>query len=700
MIKHRKSQIEFNKLRKKIFDDNSNKDNITKNKNTNNNSISIEEKYKTFNNISKIKNQNEFNNNKIKEHNYFSYLKNKEIFYNNNNIKKNEENKNTNISIDNKKDKLLKYLVNNDNNDNNNKKEKAKNNINKNLINNYISESKHFGNNKNQNNINDIISIINKYKTNKKKVNNKSNYNLKIINFNFSFIKNELNNEENRKLIKIYEKKIQQLEQKLIEANEKINNLNDTIVNNKFEIIKLKEELNKKNNNNNINIKLSNSCTNFRNINNDSLIIKLPQNFKSKKISKESDITDNNIHKDNSDYTFGCNNNQNNSMINECKIYKKKIYTKIYKKSNINKRTLSQPNQRIKGSIEKINIILDKLKSREKYTNITQKNSFDYNNKIKNNEQKIYTIYPLSNNQKILSFDLNTKNFLSKTINPISSNDFTKNYIESFRLEQSEYNSIHLYKNNILYIITGKNSDIFYKYNTINNTLDIICTLKNNHANGVLISHENNIFCLSGKYNKKVELYSEEKKSWEEISEMNIERSYFNACIIHDKFLFCLFGYNTPSNKYLDTIEFCDISNLSLYSNSNKWQYLNCMNNNSINMNICGFACINYLDEKIIIFGGINGIEKKPLDKIYQIYLDKNFFEGYENNYLEEIKEINDIYQNKCYYFKSGFDIFEDNNNINNEDKKYFYAGFDNNYNVHIIKINGTISHDIHFFHN
>ncbi len=117
-------------------------------------------------------------------------------------------------------------------------------------------------------------------------------------------------------------------------------------------------------------------------------------------------------------------------------------------------------------------------------------------------------------------------------------------------------------------------------------------------------------------------------------------------------------------------------------------------------MNICGFACINYLDKKIIIFGGINGIEKKTIDKIYQIYLDKNFFEGNENNYLEEIKEINDIYQNKCYYFKSGFDIFEDNNNINNEDKKYFYTGFDNNYNVHIIKINGTISHDIHFFHN
>ena len=692
--------MEFNKLRKKMFDDNSNKDNIIKN--INNNSISIEENYKTFNNISKIKNQNKSKNNKAKEHNYFSYFKNKENFYNNNNIKKNEENKNTNTFIDNKKDKLLKYLV---NNDNNSKREKSKNSINKNLISNYISESKHFGKNKNQKNLNDIISIINKYKTIKNNFNNKSNNNLKTFNFNFSFIKNELNNEENRKLIKIYEKKIQQLEQKLIEANEKINNLNDTILNNKFEIIKLKEELNQKNNkNNNMNIKLSNSCTNFRNINNDSLIIKLPQNFKSNKISNESDIIDNNnIQKDNSDYTFGSN-NQNNSMINECKIYKKKIYTKMSKKSNINKRTLSQPNQRIKGSIEKINIILDKLKSRENYTNISQKKSFNYINKTKNNQHKIYTIYPLSNNQKILSFDLNTKNFLSKTINPISSNDFTKNYIESFRIEQSEYNSIYLYRNNILYIITGKNSDIFYKYDTINNTLDRICTLKNNHANGVLISHENNIFCLSGKYNKKVELYSEEKKSWEEINEMKIERSYFNACIIHDKFLFCLFGYNTPSNKYLDTIEFCDISNLSLYTNICCWKYLKYSNKNSINMNICGFACINYNNEKIIILGGINGIEKKPVKKYYQIILDKNFLEGYyENNYVEEIEEINDIYKNKCYYFKSCFEIFEDINNINNinnEDKKYFYAGFDNNYNVHIIKINETISHDIHFFHN
>ena len=692
MIRHKNSYMDFNKLRNNIFYENFNKDNIVKNKNINNSEF-IEENYKTFNNISK---RNEFNNHKANEQNYFSYLMNKENFYHKNN-KKNEENKNTNNYIENKKDKLLKYLVCNDNN--NNRKDKTKNNINKNLINNYISESKNLRKNPNQNNIKDIITIINTYKNNKKKINNKSNHFLEISNFNFSFIRNGLNIEENRKLIKIYEKKIQQLEEKLIEADEKIYNLNDTIVNYKVEIIKLKEELNQKNEN--IKTKLSNSCSDIlnRNKNKDTLIIKLPQNFQIQKINNETGITDYTINKDNSNYTFRLN-NQNNSMINDCKIYKKKIYTKIYKKSNISKRTLSQPNQRIKGSIEKINIILDKLKTREKYSDISQQQSFNYINKI-NNDEKIYTIYPLSNRQQILSFDLNTKKFSFETINNESSNDFAKNFRESFRSEQSEYNSIYSYHNNNLYIVTGKNSDIFYKYNTINNTMDKICTLKNNHANGVLIPYNNNFFCLSGKFNKKVELFSEEKKEWEEINEMNIERSYFNACIIHDKFLFCLFGYNTPSNKYLDTIEFCDISNL--YTSTCKWKYLKYMNKNSINMNICGFTCINYFNEKIIILGGINGIEKKPLDKNYQIILDKNFLEGNnENNYVEELDEKNNIYKNNCFYFKNALEIFEDNdsNNNNNENKKYFYAGFDNNYNVHIIKINETLSHDIHFFHN
>ena len=682
MIKHKKTQMEFNELRKKILEENNNKDNITKNKNINNNSCLIEGNYNTFYNLSKSKNQNEMNNYKTNEQNYIFYLMNKENFYNNKNIKNNKK-ANTNNIIENNKEKLLKYLSNDNNNKNN-----TKNKIEKNLINDYLSESKNFGINKNQ--TNDIISILNKYETKKIKIYNKSIHSLRISNFNFSFIKNGLNNEENRKLIKIYEKKIQQLDQKLMEANEKIASLNNTINNNKVEIIKLKEQLNQKNKKN---------CTEIINRNSDSLIIKLPQNFQSQKIFDESNLTEDIINKDNSEYATNRLNNQNNSSLNDGKIYKKKIYTKIYKKANINKRTFSQPNLRIKGTIDKINNILNKLKSREKYHDLLKNQIFN-DKVIINNTQTLYTIYPLSTSQKLLSFDLNTKNFLFKSINTNTSDEFAKNFMESFNSEESEDNSNYLYINNNIYIITGKNSDIFYKYNTINNTMEKICTLKNNHANGVLISYNDNIFCISGKFNKKVELFSEEKKQWEEINELNIERSYFSACIIHNKYIFCLFGYNSPSNKYLDSIEFCDMSNLNYGLCS--WKYLKYKNNDLINMNICGFVCMNYLNEKIIIFGGINGIEKKPVDKIYQIILDKNFLEeNDENNFVEEYKEIeNDIYKNKCYYFQTGLGFFEDNEiNNENENKKYFYAGFDNNFNVHVIKINEALSHDIHYFH-
>ena len=337
MIKHKKTQMEFNELRKKILEENNNKDNITKNKNINNNSCLIEGNYNTFYNLSKYKNQNELNNYKTNEQNYIFYLMNKENFYNNKNIKNNKK-ANTNNIIENNKEKLLKYLSNENNNKNN-----TKNKIEKNLINDYLSESKHFGINKNQ--TNDIISILKKYETKKIKIYNKSIHSLRISNFNFSFIKNGLNNEENRKLIKIYEKKIQQLDQKLMEANEKIASLNNTIINNKVEIIKLKEQLNQKNKKN---------CTEIINRNSDSLIIKLPQNFQSQKIFDESNLTEDIINKDNSEYATNRLNNQNNSSLNDGKIYKKKIYTKIYKKANINKRTFSQPNLRIKGTIDKI----------------------------------------------------------------------------------------------------------------------------------------------------------------------------------------------------------------------------------------------------------------------------------------------------------------------------------------------------------
>ena len=712
ILNQEKSKVEFNKLlynfsKNKI--DNNKMDLIQyekENKNFSNYNPDFNEEY--YNNFYKYSkkqsqtdrnnyktNKNLINNNSPNNNDYFLYCMTNENFSNKQKRKIETKKINKKTKIKEKKEKLLKYL------DNNNNKEQISDN---NLINNYLSESIHFENNKqNDKNIgknknkknSDIIDIIKKYENKKININNihSSTY-LIITSFNFSYKRNSLNNEENQKLIKIYEKKIQQLEKKLEEANEKINN-------NIIEINKLKDELNQ----NNKKLKTK-SNTNNRNIlgrNNDSLIIKLPENFQSFKIDKEESLTDDNIlnktSNDNSDNIFKIYNNNVSTINNVCKIYKKKISSKIYKKSIIKKlkhRTLSQPNLNEIKTIENINKILNKNESKEKNKIIKQKL---ITNKI------IYTIYPLSSKQKLLSFDLTSKNFSFKNINSTMSDNFTLNYIESFREEDLQYNSICLFNKNIIYIITGKNSDIFYRYDTINNIFNKICSLKNNHANGVLTLYKDIFFCLSGKFNKKVELFKEEKKEWEEIGEMNIERSCFSTCVIKDKYLFCLFGYSNPTNKYLDTIEFCDISNLNLNSNNNilNWKYLKYMNNNMLNMNICGFVCMNYKNEKIIIFGGINGVEKSPVDKFYQIILDKNFGNNNyrENIYIEETnKEANNIYKNKCYYFPNGLGKFYDNEVNDKNDNIYYYAGFDNNYNVHVIQMKDKLIHDVYFFNN
>jgi hypothetical protein len=108
---------------------------------------------------------------------------------------------------------------------------------------------------------------------------------------------------------------------------------------------------------------------------------------------------------------------------------------------------------------------------------------------------------------------------------------------------------------------------------------------------------------------------------------------------------------------------------------------------------------MNYKNEKIIIFGGINGIEKKPVDKFYQIILDDNQnFENENNTFIEETNsKENSIYKNKCYYFNNGLGNINYENNYDN-DETGMYAGFDNNFNAHVIQIKDKLIHDVYFF--
>ncbi len=257
-------------------------------------------------------------------------------------------------------------------------------------------------------------------------------------------------------------------------------------------------------------------------------------------------------------------------------------------------------------------------------------------------------IYSLYDNENILSYDfLNNQFKLHKILNEDFKNSFNK-----------EINKLYLYNkiNNKLYIVSGENNDQFYIFD-INRNVMIQCSkLKNNHMfGGLLLSNQSQLICLSGNYNKKVEVYNQDIDTWDDkiIEEMPEERC--NSCylILNYNRIYGFFGYNFILNKYLNDIIYYDFNN-------NKWCKIlenSLINNrNGIQNHFC------YRNEKnnlINILGGDSNCSKIVIDL--------------EKNNIIEIKE-----NEKKYKF-----LFSNNssNNMNNN----FITLFDNNHNVHLI---------------
>ena len=296
----------------------------------------------------------------------------------------------------------------------------------------------------------------------------------------------------------------------------------------------------------------------------------------------------------------------------------------------------------------------------------------------------IYTISSLTKSKSILCFDFLNKNFSFRDYADFG--EFQENYLLSFENNNiySKNNSIFLVINYNFFIVTGENCDMLYVYNSLKRTMNKLCSLKNNHSNGTLINYSNDIICISGNYNKKVELYNQSKNKWINLPELQIERRNSIACIMKNKFIFCLFGYNLPSRQYLNTIEYLDIEN---YKKSS-WRYLKYKNENLLSLYITGALGINYNDEKIIIIGG--NIENKPNEYFYQIIISENF-ENDKESYAEKIKrKYKDIDKNKYYIFNKGYNRFYDNNNL-------FYLAFDDYLRAHLFQVN-NMAHDVFYF--
>jgi hypothetical protein len=297
----------------------------------------------------------------------------------------------------------------------------------------------------------------------------------------------------------------------------------------------------------------------------------------------------------------------------------------------------------------------------------------------------IFPISSITKSKSILCFDYTNKSFSFKDYADFG--DFQENYSKSFEnLKETQNNpSIFLTIKSNFYIITGENCDMFYVFNAQKRTINKLCSLKNNHANGSLINYKGDILCIGGNYNKKVELYNEAKNAWIDLPELQVERSGFASVTFKNKYVFCLFGYNLPTKQYLNSIEYLDIEK---YKESS-WKYLKYKNENLLSLHLNFSFCINYKDEKIIIVGGNNGHEKKPNEYFYQLIISKNF-EKNKNSYIEKTnRKLKDINKNKCYLFNKGHSIISHKNNS-------FYMAFDDNLRLHLFNDN-TMGHDVFY---
>ena len=364
---------------------------------------------------------------------------------------------------------------------------------------------------------------------------------------------------------------------------------------------------------------------------------------------------------------------ENQNINNKSKISNETVAEKV-RKFIIKK---AAENQKKPSLSTKLNLNTDLTLSDSEVSGkeLTDINIIERNKNI--SSETIFCLYNKYNKISILAFDNRNKSF--------SLQDFSD--FDNFEENYNNKGSLFLNVDKNLYIITGKNHDMLYMFDSSKRAMIKLCKLKYNHSNGNLIYYENSLICLSGDFNKTVEIYNIKKNIWNNMPEMIKERSNSGVCVLNNKYILNLFGYNSPTRQYLDNIEYFDKSNK--YNSS--WKCLECKN---FLLKIKNFFCFSN-NNKVIIVGGSKYNENDKYKMKYNnnfikiIFSEKNL-DRIKNIKIEElIGKIKDINKNKNYLFLNGGKEFKSNNDI-------YYEVFDTKYNCHIFKgINN--SHDIYY---
>lgn len=295
-------------------------------------------------------------------------------------------------------------------------------------------------------------------------------------------------------------------------------------------------------------------------------------------------------------------------------------------------------------------------------------------------------IFGVNDRETIAAYDQSQRNVQLISLTEASS-DFKENF--------NEKNSLCCNVNpSSFYVITGENTDILYKFDEESQEMIRVNKLNHNHTLGGLIYYnkeedENEkLICLSGVYNKKVEVLDLKStgKEWKVSEDMLIERSQCSYMILNNEYIFVFFGFNVPQNKYLNTIEYCDIETM-------KWKTIkDVVNRDLLSLSIKGHFMFNIKDKKnnqrFVILGGYDGQSTKPVENYIEVLIGQK-----NKDFSVEIKSTDrklfGIGKNKIYLFNE--DCFGKYNDFNE------VGIFDQENRMHVINRNNLL-HDIFYF--
>lgn len=296
-------------------------------------------------------------------------------------------------------------------------------------------------------------------------------------------------------------------------------------------------------------------------------------------------------------------------------------------------------------------------------------------------------------------------------------NDFKDRF--EFKLNYQVYaGNVFLNLKNMLYIITGSNFNMFYFYDPKLNEVFRLPSLSDNHCRGGMIYLEfyNSIFCISGKYTKKVEYFNlsalkkahiknnssidskmssktkpkqsfnksmttsvdmdytkDDQMKWDDFPSLNIARNYSSFFVYNNNYLYVFFGYN-QNRGYLDSIERIDLKEPKAF------EMVKYRNPKGLELKLNSMGACFANSEEVYLLGGSE--REKYTDQI----LKYNFK---QDTFFKTDFTIPSMHQNEYYRFweESLFIPLTSKGNTANADDAFTFGMIDARDKVHLFNI-------------